>query len=1098
MAEATDQEKEKQLYDIWSRLVHIDVHKDHGANYDESIVNGFLPYTKYQTNVFGEGSERQTISRQTLGRFMDKDSLFDSVVSGITLSNLNNTAVDASGTLSNIPGGNSYDYKVWKVAYEQRDADTQAAQIQEFMGHPFAAFVDTSNKIEKLIGALPDPLKIIYAYTAAVQNDPADKMHKLSVKSKLEPDNYQKFLSKYFLEDTTNMSKGGKSVIVYPPFDPTKPLATQIGLSHIMCKFPVFLELYKSDDPNKKGTLNTKLVYTRHDEIKEGVKREGSERTVVIHPGGNIATKKGSLSAADTDLVTISPVNTFLKKLFGMKESDIKKEANFISKHHGDIAQVLEMHRNVILTGGGSTSDMKSCFVSIDLIPIIKAFTEGIDFVFYYINSSSKLIVFKNKKLENPEERRKSLMNETKNLITSLQGELEKYINKMNEINIIRKIFYSKVKDIFTVRDTSSQGQLKNYINIIRHGFQICTLIQFIPKEEIVQETYNQVKDSLEQIQTQLSQQTPITPITPDILKTINKAKIFLQIPTSYLDLEVVFVDGKKPIADETDMTKVTLQETEIERVLVKFLGTRRNTMALKNILSTINLYKNNVENIQDLDVRTSTRLQNNWGLDFVFYIYNILKDYEDFGTLFCNSLYSVLEGDDNKRYFNMGLKITGIPEVVVAGTAAPMNNQGGGGSYSKFTYKKSKTSKNLTYKNKKVQKGGTGEPLTPEEIELIKEEIKDTEHVIELYEKFVEIVNGRKEDVEVVVAAPEGLQGAEEVAAAAAVTAREADKELEKISESGSNAESYPRPGNPTARGNNSTNTQSVDSGETANDTKAQSYQTTPARPAAARPAAASTGYESPDDSTLETIPTFPTSPTSAFRKTKGGPSKSQGDSQPGEAEDSAPSGQTQNPTYVASLGVSGGSQQGGDLSSNELSQLTGLLDSFYENLVKYETTPAIDEDIDITREDYFQCEYVHARFAANYPQFEVMKEILLRFLNNPEIDEPERGKIIDLLDRIEKLQTDDDSKPYAKGAAEAEAAVQGLQQVVKAAQEAGPMVEVETRGQQQQEAAEAALRIAGLKRPRPSGGSKTLKINKKIQKRNSNYSSQTAKHKR
>ena len=37
-----------QLTDIWCRLIHIDVHKDHDTNYDSDIVNKFLPYNKYK------------------------------------------------------------------------------------------------------------------------------------------------------------------------------------------------------------------------------------------------------------------------------------------------------------------------------------------------------------------------------------------------------------------------------------------------------------------------------------------------------------------------------------------------------------------------------------------------------------------------------------------------------------------------------------------------------------------------------------------------------------------------------------------------------------------------------------------------------------------------------------------------------------------------------------------------------------------------------------------------------------------------------------------------------------------------------------------
>jgi hypothetical protein len=396
--------------------------------------------------------------------------------------------------------------------------------------------------------------------------------------------------------------------------------------------------------------------------------------------------------------------------------------------------------------------------------------------------------------------------------------------------------------------------------------------------------------------------------------------------------------------------------------------------------------------------------------------------------------LYSVLEGE-KQPYFVSALKITGIP---FAPAPAPAPAPGGmvTGGYPKGTYKKSRRSKNITSKSKskRVLQQSGGAPLTePEEKELIENEIKDTELVIELYEEFVKIVNERPEDIEQTVESLKNLKTAEEEAKEAEAEAKKAEKGVDGA--------------------------------------VVGTFGTKPPRATPPRGANPASQPISPDQSQL-------------IRPSEPG-------SEPGSVAGSADTTQ---------------SQGGGALTRNELTKINGLMNEFSRILVGYEKTgEELSEDIDITQEDYFQCECIHARFAINYPQFEVMKQILIKFMDNQLL----ASKVIGLLDRIEKLQTGDESNPYQSGAPgiELDKPIQLLGKRKPDESEPPSPIERENTSSGSEDGSGGRLPRPGkvprgnhgaAAPPTRKGGSKTLKINKKIQKRTSNYQSQTAKHKR
>ena len=203
-----------QMIDVWNQLVHIDVEKDHGlANYDPNIVNNFLSYNKYRSEFFGN-VKGKTISRGAITPIMGKDEIFNAVMS-IPYAELMNMPVTHAGQVSVRITNETYDFRVFQVAYTQPEADAQAQEIDDFIGHSFAAFVDTSNKLGNLIAS--DRLRIKNIHTRAVENDPASKTNKITGAAKIDGEEYKRrYLTKFYLEN-----EPGTSGRTYPPFSYT-------------------------------------------------------------------------------------------------------------------------------------------------------------------------------------------------------------------------------------------------------------------------------------------------------------------------------------------------------------------------------------------------------------------------------------------------------------------------------------------------------------------------------------------------------------------------------------------------------------------------------------------------------------------------------------------------------------------------------------------------------------------------------------------------------------------------------------------------------------------------------------------------------------
>lgn len=653
-----------ELTDVWCRLIHIDVHKDHDTNYNSDIVNKFLPYNKYKSNFFdASGSE---ISKDG----MDKDGIFNAVVD-TQISTINDTEYNGQSSIKIHVTGYEYDYKAFKIAEGQEEANTLASTIQTFIGpHTFSAFIDTSNKTEKLIGSLPaDTLNILYAYTSAVENDAAGKMNKRSVRGReFALPNYNQFLEKFYLEKEPEQFM--KSTVTYPPFG---NLTRMNGLSHVMCKYPIILELHSGTN-YEDGKLNVILTYIK------------GEHTVSIQEGENIATKR----------------RNSIQTLSGQRMSPQKLEKIFISKYHGDIGQVLEMYRNIELVNTDSsgnvkrtetTGDRKSCFVSIDLNAILKGFTEGIDLVFYYINASNKLIVFKNNNLNSPEIILANMKKQAESLYDSVSQEIEEYNYKIGEINATREKFYKKI-DTLLKEKPEGENSIDKYKNAIALGIRIATLITFLPKDniQVIEKPEGISSDNLKR----------------EITKLTDKRKEMV-IPSEYMKLKVM--NGE-------ELAKTHIENELIFTVRGHTSGKFLSTIQFRNLPGLPD--SNSSRNIESSDKRIASKLQTYLGIDVIKYVYNILHIYNKH-TDFITHLKSAIDEEDIQSYLNTVLKISGME--------APSR---GGTRYSNETRIKKRNNKNTTSKVKHLQKGG--EDL---DSEILQAELNDIEKLIRYYKEY-------------------------------------------------------------------------------------------------------------------------------------------------------------------------------------------------------------------------------------------------------------------------------------------------------------------------------------------------------------------------
>jgi hypothetical protein len=278
------------IEDFYRKLWHCDVKKDHGKSYDRDIVNSLLPVN-------------------LTGAVPSKESLFNSIVTGFQP----HVDIDFTGRCEVPCIDASYEYKVFPINTQQNVRQV-ASSINAFLGDlEVIKITDTTRHGAELLVHLSN---VKQAHTREVEYDAAGKMNPDS----LSGSDKNTFKTKFYVE----LPGGGVNPkgLQYIPYTSSNQLGS---ISEFYTNKDIVLHNNGVKDASK-GTLHVSFDYAN----------EKGGRTTVIEKS-NIAK-------------VLLKANEFLHSIFGGLPEVSRKEMVFLSKHHGDIGQVLTRYRDIELT----------------------------------------------------------------------------------------------------------------------------------------------------------------------------------------------------------------------------------------------------------------------------------------------------------------------------------------------------------------------------------------------------------------------------------------------------------------------------------------------------------------------------------------------------------------------------------------------------------------------------------------------------------------------------------------------------------------------------------------------------------------------------
>ena len=698
-----------EIEDFWKILWHIDVYKDQeSCGYYEKILDSLLPDTIIRTTAFADLGfpQGQTVSANFSKTDHDKDLLMNKIVKElgegapkffptVFQDTRYSEGVRVQCTLT----GKMYDAKVFDI---NPDPDTEYINsIKNFLQIPkdniMFTYIDTANKADKLINRIDNLFDL---YTRASEMDPAMKP---TLGQKSNP-----FRRKIFYE------RPDPGYLTYPAYNPATPTMNH-GLSQFYCKHTVILkQLNSTEGQREKGKLNVSMTYIKN---KPGAKSQ----SIDIGKGDNMARAICKI-----------------KEILNITPSPDEIERISLSKHHGDIAQVLDQHRIISIESfvPGSTPPVKNtqnslfCFVSIDQNAISKYLSCNGQYLFYYYNDTQKLCILRPAVIDPAAEieyyRKEGL------------AFCEKVIQDINGHNLeIENLIYRKnnfiplcCRELLAV----SQGGVnmtETYKNILKKGIQIAGLFQYIPSQmPTLVDTAPVVA-----VQKILRQESLTLPIIMEQKRVVQAVKKLLTIPTEFTKLDPIPIVNGIP----------TLAAMASEKLVILYLD-RNYTPKKKdidNIWTTIDLTQDPLKRMglpMSLFCRVGSKFSMYWGTDIIQKVYRIIETYSiDIANDFIFYLRQVVIRDLQKlSIFDKGLDLIGVK--VPLGLSALCAPVGGRKKYKNKTYKKQKGGNNLnllskTYKNTTLRNiRNTSEEFEDSMIEAIESELNDIDAVIDLY----------------------------------------------------------------------------------------------------------------------------------------------------------------------------------------------------------------------------------------------------------------------------------------------------------------------------------------------------------------------------
>jgi hypothetical protein len=667
------------IEDAFLAITNTDIVKDQGNDYNLDIVKGILPKNSFSGILASTMAKVPGVNEAINNRVKslreasdgDKDYLWNCIV----LANdkrTNKPIIDDTYNFFNslisvgddgiikINGTNFvYNYKVFERYSKGEKEASKAKAIGEFMREPFIKITDTSKGGHEMITNWPDN-KLIHAHTREVEMDPATKMR---------PD--AETASKFYYEDIVNNEN--PKFVEYPAYVPG---GNNSELSYFFSSRPVVLIHHgvKGGKDYKKFKMIVDFQYT-----------DEKNNEIILKDGDNIA---GALT---------KQILKGLGKLTPEKYKT-KLEGIFISKHHGDIAQVLTYKRNIRLTNFAnntkiySTDNYTHVFESLDALPVLKAFLIGVDSVWFYPTVSptvkgakdtgNLVIIFKRLKSQSEieaieEEKQKILAKE----LTKKRNELNKLVNKLGsdiaEYNAKVGVINEKIRNFINSAKYHIQNSSRvvgdlatKYRNIIKSGLEVGILSSFLPKE------YLQIIDINEIIS--ISANINKADVTIDKLNIYHNKIIQIQsnlkIPKSYLDINVYDV-----LLDNINGINIyKLKDVKIAKSIV-FEGTQNKYDDRMKIITLDESKLSGILPTSPITGSLTARFVSGWGMDLILTAYNRMLN-NDLSNIFIgtlDSLFTKPQATDIQIqiYSIMKRPIVASIEVAKGGSRTPKNN---------------------------------------------------------------------------------------------------------------------------------------------------------------------------------------------------------------------------------------------------------------------------------------------------------------------------------------------------------------------------------------------------------------------------------------
>ena len=622
------------LEHFYQQLFHTDVKKDHGDGYNCEIVNSLLPKAIPCANAL---SSKEMLFDELIhfSNHQSYDTLLRTPVA-------THDSRDIVLSVGNTP--HTYTYCMVDVNTDDVDsANRTAAQLHAFLGNTrILKITDTARHSKALVKALNRVgTPMIQAHTREVEMDPADKMN---------PEGDPELQQYFYVEVPGAANPVGVSYPAYTGEKPTPDLSYFYSSRDIV--------LHNHGLVPDSHTLRVSMDYTND----RGQRQIVYERANIAHALEKVAEVH----------------STLLEKELSTQE---KKEMVFLSKHHGDIAQVLTKCRTIELTSYATlrgpveakatiqSSEYSIAFESIDVNAIIKAFSIGTDIIWFHTphidGISNRIIVCRHTRLADPALQRQYLHQTLTQRVQALRQLVTLYNEKVEEKNTILRAYNTQCFNYLSGQygDISGVSLTQKYKNVLEWGLtysQACRQLPRLRENEVLRPI---PMDEVDECEREIANQSDSMGPLQQRIAAI-EARTFL--PASYLRGSIYTNDTYTELIPTLLDKELLLTYTQVGEGAQKLV---RPTVAHCWSLLNLSVTKDTVGRAASRGRRMAgteavggSPLLTSWAFKVVHRTYESFLAYnERHAQSYIRRLYSILEDDSQRESFLVGLGLLDI-----------------------------------------------------------------------------------------------------------------------------------------------------------------------------------------------------------------------------------------------------------------------------------------------------------------------------------------------------------------------------------------------------------------------------------------------------